>query len=81
MDNLLASIRPGIDDDEQSRQYFTALLRMHFCAFDVRRDYAALRDIQKPHNSLATWSRPLSMTRYTEIMALPMAHHTRSIVR
>ena len=30
LDNLLASIRPGIDDDEQSRQYFTALLRMHF---------------------------------------------------
>ena len=30
LDNLLASIRPGIDDDEQSHQYFTALLRMHF---------------------------------------------------
>jgi hypothetical protein len=30
MDNLLASIRPGIDDDEQSQQYFTSLLRMHF---------------------------------------------------
>ncbi len=30
LDNLLASIRPGIDDDEQSRQCFTALLRMHF---------------------------------------------------
>ena len=29
MDNLLQSIRPGIDDDEQSRQYFFALLRMH----------------------------------------------------
>lgn len=29
MDNLLQSIRPGIDDDEQSRQYFSALLRMH----------------------------------------------------
>lgn len=29
MDNLLSSIRPGIDDDEQSQQYFTALLRMH----------------------------------------------------
>ena len=29
MDNLLASIRPGIDDDQQSQQYFTALLRMH----------------------------------------------------
>lgn len=29
MDNLLASIRPGIDDDAQSKQYFTALLRMH----------------------------------------------------
>ena len=29
MDNLLASIRPGIDDDEQSKQYFNALLRMH----------------------------------------------------
>ena len=30
LDNLLASIRPGIDDDEQSHQYFTALLRTHF---------------------------------------------------
>ena len=29
VDNLLQSIRPGIDDDEQSRQYFFALLRMH----------------------------------------------------
>lgn len=29
MDNLLQSIRPGIDDDEQSRQYFFALLSMH----------------------------------------------------
>jgi hypothetical protein len=29
MDNLLSSIRPGIDDDEQSRRYFVALLHMH----------------------------------------------------
>lgn len=29
MDNLLQSIRPGIDDDAESRQYFLALLRMH----------------------------------------------------
>lgn len=29
MDNLLASIRPGLDDDAQSQHYFFALLHMH----------------------------------------------------
>lgn len=29
VDNLLQSIRPGIDDDIQSRRYFFSLLRMH----------------------------------------------------
>lgn len=35
MDNLLQSIRPGIDDDGQSRQYFLALLRMHLSALSA----------------------------------------------
>ena len=29
MKNLLESIRPGLDDDDESKQYFFSLLRMH----------------------------------------------------
>jgi len=35
IDNLLQSIRPGIDDDAQSRQYFFSLLRMHLSHLTV----------------------------------------------
>lgn len=46
MDNLLASIRPGIDDDAQSRDYFTALLRMHL-SYLTDNEIAQLRDALK----------------------------------
>lgn len=46
MDNLLASIRPGLDDDAQSREYFTGLLRMHL-SYLTDDEMTQLRDALK----------------------------------
>lgn len=57
MDNLLASIRPGIDDDAQSRQYFIALLRMHLSYLtddEIKQLHDELKDAQFACNIVET---------------------------
>ena len=57
MDNLLASIRPGIDDDAQSRQYFKALLRMHLSYLtedEIKQLHDGLKDAQFSCNVVET---------------------------